>query len=128
MLLLRLFFLFFPITKIFSFLNKDEIQVSLDLIKALEIRQCFLVGKYENLNPVVKRFSAASITITYLNYTQLTERIDGDESVSFRTGLIFKDENLFGEILGISKIVSECITKEIITNAYSKRGDYAVFK
>ena len=87
-----------------------------------------MVGKYENLNPVVKRFSGASITITYLNYTQLTERIDGDESVYFRTGLIFKDENLFGEILGISKIVSECITKEIITNAYSKRGDYAVFK
>ena len=79
-----------------SFLNQDEMRMSMELIKQLKIRQCILVGDAENEDVFseAKEFSSAKIPITYLTYNPLATMVYYTEFVYFHTGLIFKEENL----------------------------------
>lgn len=70
--------------------------MSFDLIKRLEIRHCILVGNLEKEKLIfnARKFSSMSIPVSHLNYDPLMQYIDGTQINQFKTGLIFKEENL----------------------------------
>ena len=77
-------------------LNSDEIEISFQLIKRLEIRNCILARNLEDENLIsdVKEFASAKIPTTCFNYDQLLNIVNVTKEVYFRTGLIFKEKNL----------------------------------
>lgn len=78
------------------FLNQDEVQVSLDLLKELKIRQCMFIGDVRNEEAFnnIKQFSLVNIPTTYSSYGPLVKHIDKTEMIYPFTGIIFKEKDL----------------------------------
>lgn len=120
-------FFYFYFKGLSSALNHDEFTISLDLIKALEIRHCVLLGDQKNLITVVKSFSVAKIPITYLNWKFLIDYIGRNEKVPCRTGIIFKHKTLF--ILNeISRVFDKVSIVDIKIMTGSTNNTVSLFK
>lgn len=80
-----------------TFLNSNELKISIDLISKLEIRNCILVGNStnENLTFQLKNFSSAKVPNTFLDYYSFVKYADSLESVYYRTGVTFKEDDLY---------------------------------
>lgn len=81
-----------------AFLNHQELAISLDLVRELQLRQCILVDnpkKEESFIFYFKEFSKANIFVFKLNYTSLVKYTITTETYNSYTGIIFKDEDLY---------------------------------
>ena len=98
----------FQFKEISSYLNQNELKLSLSLVQELDIRQCVLVGNNKNFISVMKKFSSANIPTMGLDPSRLIAYVNNADEGYFHTGIILKDLLTLKQI---SRILEKVIIK-----------------